>query len=214
MEGKEIYVLGIGHNSINVIELALSCGYKIAGLIHYNDSRSGEDYFGYPIMGSFDEFLTPGFVAGKKFALSMGDIRIRGELFNRIIGMQGEFPSLIHKSCYISSFAKIGRGVQIQPHCVVEAATSIGDDSTLIVNSVVHHNSSVGAHNLISGNVLVGAYCKIGDYVHIGQGAIIVSGKVEEIGNHSVLGAGAVLLENMERNSVYVGNPAKLLRKL
>ena len=39
---KEIYALGIGHNTPVSIDLAESCGYKIAGLYHYNDTRTGE----------------------------------------------------------------------------------------------------------------------------------------------------------------------------
>ena len=46
---KEIYVLGIGHNTPVYLYLVESCGYTIKGLYHYNDERVGELDHGYPI---------------------------------------------------------------------------------------------------------------------------------------------------------------------
>ena len=39
---REIYVLGVGHNTSVYLELVETCGYTIKGLYHYNDERVGE----------------------------------------------------------------------------------------------------------------------------------------------------------------------------
>lgn len=210
---KEIYILGVGHNTLNIVDLALDCGYKIGGLIHYNDERTGEIYHGFNIIGSFSQCLVPDFVTGNIFALSMGDLKIKDELFHTIKKMGGFLPSLLHPTSVISRFAEIGEGVLVQSLCLVEASCRIRNNSTIVAGSIIHHNTEIGYDNLISGNVVMGAYCTTGEKVHIGQGATVVSGKVEYIGDNSILGAGAVLLNNMEANSIYVGNPARLLRK-
>lgn len=44
---KEIYALGIGHNTPVFLDLAMACGYSIAGLYHYNSERTGELDHGY-----------------------------------------------------------------------------------------------------------------------------------------------------------------------
>ena len=209
---EPIYILGVGHNTINIIELALDCGYEIGGLIHFNESRTGEIYFGYPIIGSYEKFLTPEFIRGKNVTLSMGDLKIKDNLFKELKDLGAFLPTLIHPSSHISRFCKIGYGVQIQAQCIIEGDSIISDNTTVVVNTVIHHNSYIGYNNLISGNVIIGAYCNIGDFVHIGQGAVVVSGKVGAIGDNSILGAGSVLLSDMPANSVYVGNPAKLLK--
>ena len=54
---KEIYVLGIGRNSITMIDLAEDCGYRIAGLLHYNHDCIGEHYFDYRIDGCFEDIF-------------------------------------------------------------------------------------------------------------------------------------------------------------
>lgn len=52
----------------------------------------------------------------------------------------------------------------------------------------------------------------IGNNVHIGAGAIILAGVT--IGDNVVIGAGSIVTKDVESNSVVVGNPAKILKKL
>lgn len=210
--GKEIYILGIGHNTITTIDLCRDCGYTIKGLIHYNDDRTGELFFGHKIIGSFKEYLNEDFCQGRNFALSMGNMQIKSSLFSQIMELGGNVPTLVHPSSYISPNSRIGKGVQIMQHCVVEGDVEIGEDTSITVNTVIAHSVKIGAHNLISGNVMVGAYVSIGNYNHIGQGSVVVSGKVGHIGDNCILGAGAVLVSDMDSNCVYKGNPARFLR--
>lgn len=52
----------------------------------------------------------------------------------------------------------------------------------------------------------------IGNNVQIGAGSIILPGI--KIGCNVLVGVGAVVTKNVEHNSIVVGNPAKILRKL
>lgn len=38
---KELHALGIGFTTPVFIEIAIDCGYTIAGLYHYNNDRTG-----------------------------------------------------------------------------------------------------------------------------------------------------------------------------
>ena len=80
---KDLYALGIGHNSPVFIDLALACGYSIAGLYHYNNTRTGEIDHGYEILGSFDDLFAKGSLEGMSFLLTMGDNKIRTELSDK-----------------------------------------------------------------------------------------------------------------------------------
>lgn len=209
---NEIYILGIGHNTITTIDLCKDCGFNIKGLIHYNDERTGEIFFGHKIIGSFREFLNKEFCKGANFVLSMGNMKIKSSLFDEIMELGGSIPTLIHPSSYISKNAIIGYGVQIMQQCIIEGDVVIEDDTSITVNTVIAHSVKIGAHNLISGNVMIGAYAQIGNYNHIGQGSVVISGKVNRIGDNCILGAGAVLTKDMPSNCVYAGNPARFLR--
>ena len=53
---------------------------------------------------------------------------------------------------------------------------------------------------------------KFEDNVWIGDSAIICKGVT--IGKNSIVGAGAVVTKDVPKNSVFAGNPAKLVKKL
>lgn len=53
---------------------------------------------------------------------------------------------------------------------------------------------------------------QIGNYCLIGARAIILPGV--NIGDHVVVGAGAVVTQDVPPNSLVAGNPAKIIRKI
>lgn len=86
---KQIYILGIGHNTPVFMDLALDCGYYIAGLYHYNDERTGEMDYGYKVLGSFNDLFQQD-ICQKNFLLTMGDIQIRKTLCGQLLKSGGE----------------------------------------------------------------------------------------------------------------------------
>ncbi|MDC3237193.1 transferase [bacterium] len=213
MDDNKSYVLGIGRNTVTFLDLCEDCDYGIAGLYHYNNERTGEDYSGYRISGCFEDLLL-GDIKGVNFVLSMGDIPIRAALYKRIIEKGGVVPNLIHISSVVSRRSTLGNGVVIMPLSVVQAEVTIGNNVVITVGSIISHSSTIGNNVFISGNCIVGAYVNIGRSVQIGQGCTIVSDAVQEIGDNSILGAGSVLRSNMRPDSIYLGNPARFIKSI
>lgn len=93
----------------------------------------------------------------------------------------------------------IGQGSNIQDNCVVHTddrfPVTIGENVTIGHSAVIHG-------------------CTIGDNSLIGMGAILMNGSI--IGQNCIIGAGALVLEETEipDNSVAVGNPAKVVRRI
>jgi UDP-3-O-[3-hydroxymyristoyl] glucosamine N-acyltransferase len=81
------------------------------------------------------------------------------------------------------------------------------------IDNLVHiaHNVVIGLDSLIIANSMIGGSAKIGNNVWIAPSASIMN--QVSIGNNSILGLGAVVLKNVEDESVMVGNPARLLKK-
>ena len=211
---KKIYVLGIGHNSIAMIDLAEDCGYEVAGLYHYNHDRTGDDYFGFKIEGCTEDLLAKDSLEGMNFLLTMGDNAIRRDLYERIVSKRGVVPTLIHPSSTVSKYTEIGNGVIIMPQSVVQADVTIGENTIITIHSAISHSTRIGSHCFISGNNLIGAYVNIEDGCWIGQACLVVSGTVNTIGKNSVLGEGSVLRNDMRAGCLYLGNPARLIKRL
>lgn len=213
-ENKEIYVLGIGHNSIVYIDMLEQIGYTIKGLYHYNSERTGEFYYGYQILGSFDDLYSIGDFSGMNFALSMGDNRIRMSVFENLISMGGNIPTLIHPKADVSKYAQLGEGVVIHSNAVVHPGVILGNNTVISCNSTLIHQSKLGNHCYVAGNALIGAYAQVGNQVFIGLSAVIISDKVKSVGDNAIIGAGAVVSASVGSNVVVAGVPARVIRTI
>lgn len=212
---KEIYALGVGHNTPVLLDLAIGCGYKIIGLYHYNNERTGEIDHGFEILGSFDDLWQSSSLKGKRFLLTMGDLDIREELSEKILSLGGELPSLIHPSAVISTFAKISNvGVCIFPFVFVQSDSVVGDNTVILSHVNISHNTTISKNCFIAGSAVVGAYTEVEEHVFIGQGALTISGKSNIIGHHSYVGAGALITKPVEPYTVVAGFPAKVIKKI
>lgn len=147
-----------------------------------------------------------------KFALGIGNPVLRYRLSEKFKAI-GELVSVI------SPFARIG-----------EWKNSIGTGSCVLTNAVIESNNKIGAGNLIHVNALIshdvttGMFCEIspsvnllggvsvGDFCSIGAGAQILPKM--KIGRNVVVGAGAVVTKDVPDNSMVVGVPAKIVKKL
>ena len=210
---KTIYILGVGRNTIVTIDLAESCGYTVGGLFHYLDDRTGEEYFGHRIIGSNREIFSKD-LSGMSFAISVGDNDIRYELYNRIIRQGGNVPILIHPTAVVSKYSTVKTGVQIYAYSVIDPNIVIDENTIISSKSTVLHGCRIGRNCFIAPDAVLGANTIVEDYAFVGLNATVVSNKANILGNHSVIGASAVVTKPVERNKTVVGIPAReLLRK-
>lgn len=212
MDMKEIYILGVGGSTPVFMDLAISCGYQIAGVYHYNDDRTGEKEHGYEILGSFEDLFKTD-ISGKSFLLSQGDMKIRKDVTDKIVSLGGAVPTLIHPSAEISNFARISTdGVVIGARCVVQADVEIKSNSVIWDMALVCHQTTIGNYVFVGPMALVGAHIHVDDFAFIGQDALLVSGKVGNVGANSLVGAGAVATKEIASGVVVMGSPARVIR--
>lgn len=82
----------------------------------------------------------------------------------------------------------------------------------LYKTQTVLHTSQIGKACYLAFGSTVGAYVTIENNVFVGQSAAIVSGKIEYVGSNSIIGAGSVVITNVEPNTIVAGNPAKFIK--
>ena len=208
----EIYILGIGGSTPLFIDLAEACGYTVKGLYHYNESRTGETDHGFTILGSFEDLYKKN-IQNVNFLLSMGDLKTRKKVSEQLICLGAKIPTIIHPSAQISRFAEISKqGVLIGIDCIIQADNRIHAHTVIRDQALICHQTVIEEYCFIGPKALVGAHTVINKCSFVGQGAILISGKVKEVGECAIIGAGAIVTEPVKKHSVVVGFPAKPLR--
>lgn len=214
MNTKEIYALGVGASTTVLTEIAIACGYSIAGLYHYNDTRTGEHVNGMRILGSFDDLFSED-ISGVNFLLTMGEPKIRKELTEKITNAGGILPTMIHPTAIISPNCKISQnGVIISPLVEVQSNSEINDGVLIRSMALVCHNAIVDSYVFVGPKALIGAFVHVSSLAFIGQASVLVSRKVKDVGSNALVGAGAVVTKSVEECHVVVGQPAKTIKIL
>lgn len=81
------------------------------------------------------------------------------------------------------------------------------------IDNLVHiaHGVTIGKNSLVIANSMLGGSSKIGENAWIAP-SVSVLNKIT-IGKNSLLGMGAIVLKDVDENSVIVGNPGKKIKK-
>lgn len=131
-------------------------------------------------------------------------------------------------------FGKTGKNITVRPpfHCDYGKNITVGDNFYANFNAVILDVGpvTIGNNVFLAPNVSIytaghpihyeprnigweyGIAVTIGDNVWIGGNCVINPGVT--IGNNCVIGSGSVVTKNIPDNSIAVGNPARVIRKL
>jgi UDP-3-O-[3-hydroxymyristoyl] glucosamine N-acyltransferase len=84
-------------------------------------------------------------------------------------------PAGVHASAVIDPAARLGTGVAIGPHVVVEAGAVVGNSVQLGAGCYVGHDAEIGAGSLLAPRVSVMQGCRLGARAIVHSGAVIGS---------------------------------------
>ncbi|PNR95886.1 acetyltransferase [Petrotoga olearia] len=162
-----------------------------------------------------DEQLADLYNKGINFAfVSMGKINIndqRMKLYKKIKNIGFKIPTIISKSSNVSIYTVISGGTFIGKNAIVNPGVKIGENCIINTGAIVEHDCIIGDNVHIGPGAVLSGGVKIGENSFIGTGVTIIQ-NTNIVGN-TLIGAGAVVIKNIARSGVYVGNPAKEIRK-
>lgn len=149
---------------------------------------------------SFDEILV---------AIGYKHLDFKKEIFDEL---KDKIPyyTFVHSSAYVDPSATIGQGSVVYPGCIIDQGVEIGDNVLLNVSCIVAHDTKIGSHSFLSPSVAVAGFVTIGEQCVIGINSTIID-KIKIVGK-SQTGAGAIVIKNLDKPGLYVGNPARFIR--
>lgn len=118
---------------------------------------------------------------------------------------------------YISSKAFVWRNVKIGEHCfifednTIQPFVLIGNNVVLWSGNHIGHHSIIRDNCFISSHVVVSGHCQIGENCFLGVNSTLINNL--NIANNCIIGSGTVILSDTKKGMLYVGNPAKSLKK-
>lgn len=181
-----------------------------------NDKASpGTILDGTPVLGLHTrENILKYYQEGYKFIFSLHRIGGEEKMINlfKELGLESEMlVSFVHPTAYVAPNVKIENGVVIMPYVMISSAAHISLNTLIMTGATIGHNTITGQFSHIASQAVVGAYINMGRGSNVGLNATVLEYKT--IGEFSVIGMGSVLTKDVPDREIWVGNPARFLRK-
>lgn len=202
-----------GHGSVVLDCLEKEAKYNVIGFVD-SFKEKGTKINGYQVLGSeFDlPFLINRFniVGG---IIAIGDNWIRKKIADRIIKVVPNFSfvNAIHPEAVIGKDVLLGCGNVFMPGAIVNANSIIHDFCIVNTNSSLGHDGIMDSYSSLAPSVCAGGNLKLGRFSAISLGVNIVNGI--EIGQHTVIGAGSLVVDHFGDNVIAYGSPARIVRQ-
>jgi len=126
------------------------------------------------------------------------------------------YACTIGDQCFVGPFVEIQCGVRVGAHTRVQSHAFICEGVTIGDHCYISHGVMFVNDLFASGGPAGGDKSKwketqIGNHVSIGSNATVLP---VSICDNVVIGAGSVVTKDITSSGIYIGNPARLLRKL
>ena len=196
-------------------------GREVKMLIDQINNKSAE----WEFIGYYDDGIIPGTIINGYTCLgpvaaindidyplyavsAIGDPKTKEKVLNKVSNEQISFPVLIHPSAIVGGDqVSIGAGTIITAGVFITVNIVIGKHVILNLGCTVGHDSVIGDYSSFMPSVNISGEVNIHPRVYVGTGAKIINQL--EIGENTIVGAGAVVSKTLPANCTAVGIPAR-----
>ncbi len=209
---RPLILVGGGGHCKSVIEAAESAGLEIKGILDLPHTV-GTRILGYEVIGCDDDI--PNYVDHCDFVITVGFIKnpgLRIKLHELIKSAGGNLATVVASTAYVSRHATLEEGTVVLHQASINAGAKIG--KSVIINSCanIEHDAEVGNFCHVSTGAMINGDCKIGSGCFIGSQSVLANGV--EITSGTIIGAGTVVIKNIFKAGLYVGNPAIMKKEI
>jgi len=202
-----IIILGAGGHAKVVADILLSQGREVAGYLDDNPASWNTKPLNIPVLGSTDAFAE---LAIEGIVIGIGANTIRQRLAAQL-GEDTPWCNAVHPQAIIAKSVKLGVGVVVAAGAIINPDTVIGDHVIINTAASVDHDCEIKAFCHIAPGTHLGGGVKVGQGTLIGIGATVHP--YCTIGRNVIVGAGAVVVDDIPDDVTVVGVPARPLKK-
>lgn len=209
---KDLYIIGAGGFCREVAWLVecineVSPVWNLKGFIDDNESIWGSKEDGYPVLGGCEYLKNMGDVYA---VCAVGSAKVRKQIIDKLADSWIKYAALVDPIVIMSKRVYVGEG------SIICAGTIITVDVTIGRHVIINLDCTLG-HDVIKDYVIIYPSVNVSGNVYIGQmselgtGVLIIQGK--NIVSVTIIGAGAVVISNIEKSGTYVGVPIERVDK-
>jgi sugar O-acyltransferase (sialic acid O-acetyltransferase NeuD family) len=196
-----VVVVGAGGHAKVVIATLHAVGHEVAAIVDNDVTRKGHRVLGVPVVGTLEVLQASTFEAG---VIAIGNNRVREELAS---AYPLRWLTVVHPAALVHGSVQLGAGTVVFARAVIQPECIVGEHVIVNTSASVDHDCVIGDFAHIAPGV------HLAGNVHVGKGSLLGIGSVAipgtRIGEHVTIGAGSVLVREIQDGALVYGNPAR-----
>jgi len=200
---RPLFIIGAGGHAKVVANAALEARLNLAGFLTDSEGDFGKIIFDRPVQSRQSQLNRKA-----AFHVAIGSNNARALVSEEMKNAGWVCETIIHPSASIGRDIKMGAGSYIGPQAILNPGADIGKYCIINSGAIVEHDCHIADAVHLSPRVVLGGHVSIGEKSWIGIGAT-VRDRVT-IGTDVMIGAGSVVVSNIEGPGTAYGVPAKL----
>lgn len=201
---RKIVIIGAGGHARVIIDIIKKQKAECTIELLDDNIPAGTQIMGCEVVGRIKDCIR--FPSDTGFIIGIGNNKVRSQIANEYNFLN--YVSFIHPKATIAEGVSLGNGCVVMGGAVINSNTKIGNHAIINTAATIDHDNFIGDFVHLSPGVHTGGNVVVGDYVWVGIGAVLKNG----IGvcAKCMIGAGSVVVKDIEIKGVYVGVPANL----
>jgi sugar O-acyltransferase (sialic acid O-acetyltransferase NeuD family) len=214
MSDRDIFVFGASDHARVIIDIIELVGqYKIVGLF---DSYKPKGFRagGYEVLGNERDLAEMCARTGlRRGIVGIGDNATRKRIAQllRLAIPHIEYVTAVHPSATMSREVNLGQGALVMAKCYVGLNTKVGEGAVIATNSIFEHDGTMGEYSTLGAGTTTGGHVHLGICTAVCLGVTINHGM--KVGDHTVIGSGSVVINDIPSGIVAYGSPARVVRR-
>lgn len=211
---KELLIFGTGGFAREVNQIvedinAVAPTWNMLGFLDGDASKVGTEVHAKPVLGGI-AYLEQ--LRGREVyvAIGVGNPAVRRKIIAAIAATGARFATLVHPRAWIGNRITIGQGSIVCAGVLATTDIQIGEHVIINIGSTVGHDTRIENFVTIAPTVNVSGSIVVGEGTDLGTGCTIIQGK--NIGAWSIIGAGSVVVKDIDPDVTAVGAPAKTIK--
>lgn len=204
MPTETLNLVGAGGHATVVLDALLASGFPPADIAIWTEDPDGA---GKDVLGCVVQFLAqPAQLSGARFHVCIGNNDVRRRLFDALIEQAGTPDSIVHPAAIISPHAELGAGSFVAARAILAPGSQIGPAAIINHGAIIDHDCHLAGYVHVAPGATLAGQVVVGQSVLVGAGANLLP--CRRIGDRSVIGAGAVVVQDVPADAIYAGVPA------
>lgn len=200
---------GVGRETAWIVEQInrVNPTYNLLGFLDDNTDLWGTYINGYRVLGGV-KYIEDN-ECNCEVVVAIANYDVKKKIVNKLKNQNIIYSTIIHPNLNIHNSVEIGEGTIIYEGVIISPNVKIGNHVIVSPKSGIGHDSVIKDYVSVLWNVSISGNDFIEEGVLLGSASTIIQNK--KIGRQTVVGAGAVVIENIDKKKTSVGVPAKVI---